>query len=78
MILIGVPSGDGECWCFLVDKKTFTAVTGKAPDKEFNVGRNASKGSRYRYMLYPDHLIPEGKGGKLIALSVDSKVLEGR
>lgn len=74
MVLLGVPSGDSECWCFLVDKKTFTKVTGKPPDKH-DVGRGAEKGCRYRYMIYPSNLIPEAQG-KRVALSVDAKVLE--
>lgn len=74
MILVGIPSGDSECWCFLVDKKTFTKVKGQPPDK-LDVGRGAKKGCKYRYMIYPDHLIPEAQG-KLVAMSVDAKVLE--
>lgn len=74
MILVGIPSGDAECWCFLVDKKTFTKVTGKPPAM-YDVGRFAAKGSPHRYMLYPDRLIPEVKKGQVIALSVDWKVL---
>lgn len=73
MILVGIPSGDLECWCFLVDRKTFESVTGKKPERH-NLGRFAKKGSPHKYMLYPDNLIPEGNG-KLVVLAIEYKVV---
>lgn len=52
MIIEGIPSGDSECWCLLVDRKTFIKLAKKTPDK-YDIGRFAEKGSPYRYMLYP-------------------------
>lgn len=78
MIIKGIPSGDLECWCFLVDKKTFEDIRGAAPQK-YDVGRFSPKGSPYRYMLYPGDLIDEydkNLKGKVLILSVD--VLEDK
>ena len=72
MIIDGIPSGDCECWCFLVTKETFKSVTGKKPDRRWDVGRFAKKGSPYRYMLYPNHLFDEGRKGELVTLCVES------
>jgi hypothetical protein len=58
VIFEGVPSGDHECWCLLVTKETFERVTAKAPDEEFDVGPFAKPGSKYRYKIYPDDLLP--------------------
>jgi hypothetical protein len=77
MIIKGIPSGDGECWCFLVDKKTFMEVTGEAP-KKWDLGRQR-KGSPYRYMLNPATLIDQFDkqlGGKIVTLSVEAKLDE--
>lgn len=74
MIIEGIPSGDSECWCLLVTKETFKELTGKPPDMEFDVGRYAKKGSRYRYMIYPSALIGQedlGKG-EVLVISVDA------
>lgn len=67
MILTGVPSGDYECWCFLVDRETFKAVKGKYPEDPTkdetghemlnDVGHFAVPGSPYKYMVYPSDLI---------------------
>lgn len=79
MIIKGVPSGDGECWCFLVDKKTFIELTGKPPE-EYDIGRPLTKGSPYRYKVYPGTLIDQydkGLEGKVVILSV-SAIEEGK
>jgi hypothetical protein len=75
MIIEGIPSGDLECWCLLVTKETFTDLMGKPPDDEFDVGRFAKKGSKYRYMIYPSVLIDEEKHGKkeVLVISIDVK-----
>jgi hypothetical protein len=52
MIFEGIPSGDLEWFCLLVTKETFEEMTGRKPDKKYDVGRFAAKGSLYRYMLY--------------------------
>lgn len=70
MIIEGIASGDLECWCFLVDLKTFKKVTGEKPGK-WDVGRFAKKGSPYRYMLYPNHLVGFEKDGKLIEIKIE-------
>jgi hypothetical protein len=72
MIIDGISSGDLECWCFLVTKETFESVTGKKPDRRWDVGRFAKKGSLYRYMLYPGHLIGHDEKGILVTLSVEA------
>lgn len=76
MIIEGIPSGDLECWCLLVTKETFTKLTGQKPDKKYDVGRFAKKGSPYRYMVYPNTLFsedPKAMAGKekLLVISVD-------
>lgn len=74
MIIKGIPSGDLECWVFLVDKKTFTEVTGKPPCK-YDLGPRAPKRSPYRYMLGPGALIDEYDRqlkGKVVILSVEA------
>lgn len=76
MIIKGIPSGDCECWCLLVTKKTFTDLKGSPPG-EFDSGRFAKKGSPYRYMVYPDTLFGFGERGngkgELCIISVDVK-----
>lgn len=71
MIVEGIPSGDLECWCFLVDKGTFKRVKGKNPDRRWDVGRFAEEGSKYRYMLYPHDLIGWDMKGKVIEVKVE-------
>jgi len=44
----GVISGDGECFCFLVDRKTFVEIIKKEPKKY-----DKSHKKDY-YKLYPD------------------------
>lgn len=78
MIIDGIPSGDCECWCFLVTKETFKSVTGKKPDRRWDVGRFAKKGSPYRYMLYPGHLIGYDDKDKLVTLSIEAIPVEKR
>lgn len=56
MILTGVPSGDLECWCFLVDYRTFQRIKGTNPCR-WDLGRFRVPGSQYKYMLYPSDLI---------------------
>ena len=71
MILRGIPSGDGECWCFLVDRETFKDITGKAPE-EFDTHKGKGK---YKYKLYPGHLIDQydsGLTGQEVILSVEA------
>jgi hypothetical protein len=57
MIFEGIPSGDLECFCLLVTKKTFEEMTGRKPDPKYDVGRFAKKGSQHRYMLYPGDML---------------------
>lgn len=76
MIIDGIPSGDLECWCLLVDKKTFKAVTGEFPDEEFDVGHFAAGDSSYRYKLYPSHLVGFENKGKLLRITFEVKELE--
>lgn len=75
MIIDGVPSGDGECWCFLVDKETYESVTGRRPTED-DLGGFAKKGSPYRYKLYPIDLLSDGIDlkGKVITLSIEALV----
>lgn len=57
MIFEGIPSGDLECFCLLVTKETFVEMTGRKPDRRWDVGRFAKKDSPYRYMLYPGDML---------------------
>lgn len=50
----GIPSGDGECWCFLVDARTFESVVGESPEEEFD---SVQVGAVKMYRLYPSALI---------------------
>lgn len=60
IILNGIPSGDHECWCLLVDKETLKRVEGHEPDEDFDVGPFAPEGSPYRYKVYPCSLLAGG------------------
>jgi len=51
---VGVPSGDGECLCWLVDKATYIRISGGKPTQ---FDRGSKRGT---YMLYPGDVI---KGG---------------
>lgn len=75
MIVEGIPSGDLECWCFLVTKETFKAVTGEDPDEEYDVGRFAKENSPHRYMIYPHHLVGFDNRDKLLRISIEVKEL---
>lgn len=73
MIIEGIPSGDLECWCLLVTKETFEEMTGRKPDRKYDVGRFAKKGSPHRYMLYPcDMLGIEAHDTSLHVISVEA------
>lgn len=76
MILKGVPSGDLECWCFLVDKKTFTEIKGRAPG-QFDVGHRIPKKSPYRYKLSPVDIFDtydRSLQDKVVVLSADMEI----
>jgi len=87
VIVTGIVSGDHECWCLLVDARTFKRVKGERPG-QFDVGPFAKKGCPYRYKLYPSDLIREFEAGKergglverykgkLILLSMEASVSE--
>lgn len=53
MLIKGIPSGDGECWCLLVTKETFTTLSGKEPEDEFD---KVNKKGPYCYRIYPNTL----------------------
>jgi hypothetical protein len=84
MIVTGIVSGDHECWCLLVDARTFKEVKGEGPTWP-DVGPFARKGCPYRYRLYPNDLIREFSRkngalvwnfkGKLVALSMEAAIL---
>lgn len=57
MMIRGIQTGDGECWCFLVTRHTYRKVTGKNPSVWDRHHRGVRRGSPYRYRLYPGHLI---------------------
>lgn len=59
MIVTGIPSGDHECWCLLVSIGDFQRIKGVMPDEELDVGPFAKNDSIYRYMIYPDDLLPD-------------------
>ena len=44
------PSGDLECFTFVVDKKTFTEITGYKPDRY-----DKSRFHKNLYDLHPNH-----------------------
>lgn len=73
MIIEGIPSGDLECWCLLVRKETFVELTGRKPDPKYDVGRFATKGSPYKYMVYPNALLGEESDDKkeVLVISID-------
>lgn len=72
MIIEGIPSGDLECWCLLVRRETFVKLMGQKPSK-YDIGRFATKGSPYQYMVYPHALLHEELHGKkeLLVISID-------
>lgn len=81
MIVEGMPSGDHECWCLLVDRETFKRVKGeypKDPEKDesgyemrWDVGPFAEPGSPYKYMLYPHDLIGYETQGKVVEIKIE-------
>lgn len=52
MFIKGIPSGDGECWCLLVTRETFEALTGGPPDDEFDKMK-VKTDKAYCYKVYP-------------------------
>lgn len=56
MKIVGIPSGDHECWCLLVTKEDFKAIMNEDPG-EFDEGPFAEAGSDYRYKIYPDNIM---------------------
>lgn len=53
---IGVPSGDGESFCFEVDKEMFVAVTGRQPDEYDYVDASYIRQKRELFRLYPNDI----------------------
>lgn len=76
--VVGIPSGDHECWCLLVTREDYVRIVGQEPDEEFDVGPFAKEGSVYRYKLYPDHLMggTYDLQGKVVTLEVKCTVRE--
>lgn len=73
MIFEGIPSGDLECFCLLVTKETFKALTGNDPNRKWDVGRFAEKGSPHRYVIYPCQMFGFEPGEKsLHVISVEA------
>ncbi len=68
MILQGVPAGDGECWCFLVDADTFEQVKGRPPEPE---DAHADTNRPHVFMLHPDDLLGTEHDGKVVVLSIE-------
>lgn len=66
MILTGVPSGDYECWCFLVTAEDYRRVTGR--DEKGWEGRWPV--GEYKYALYPSDLI-KVEDGKVTTICVE-------
>lgn len=70
----GVPSGDHECFCLLVEKDDFKRVTGREPDDELDVGPFATEGSPYRYMVYPSALLGlKDSKGKVVEIQAAAR-----
>ena len=63
---IGTPSGDHECFCFDVNKKTFIQIVGKNPDKY-----DRSKFNKGKFRIYPQQLF--GSDTKELFVSVFSQ-----
>lgn len=61
---IGVPSGDGESFCFEVDREMFLTVTGRQPDEGDYVDASYVKQKRELFRLYPNDIFEES-GKKL-------------
>ncbi len=47
---VGVASGDCECFCWEVDKETYTRITGSKPTRHDRCGKRG-------YRLYPGDII---------------------
>lgn len=50
---VGIPAGDYECFCWSVDKETFTRITGREPD-EFDMFPDRPGMPFGTYKLYAD------------------------
>ncbi len=55
---VGVPGGDCECFCWEVDKETYTRITGSKPTRH----DRCDKG---RYRLYPNDILGDSFQPKL-------------
>lgn len=73
MILRGVPSGDGECWCLLVTREYFRVVMGRYPDKD---ERAPGKPGPYQYRMYPSSFIGHGWKGP-VDLEINVRPADG-
>jgi len=64
--VIGVASGDGECWCLLVPKDVFQKIVGRPAEDEIDrqESNNPLAPPEYCYRIYPS---------SLLGLSVDDK-----
>ena len=61
---VGVPSGDGECFCWDVTPDVFRAVTGREPD-------------RYDTGIYPNQIIHAGGRGEAFRFVVETHPVGG-
>lgn len=73
MTIRGIPTGDGECWCFLVSRNTYRRVIGRNPSSWDRQDRGVKKGSAYKYRLYPERLIGWELRGTVVDLEVSAK-----
>ncbi len=55
VMFTGIPYGDYECFCWLVDAENFEKVMGRPPHAEMDAGRNCGDGMDVTglYRLYP-------------------------
>jgi hypothetical protein len=72
-----IPSGDGECFCFKVDKETYIALMGKkAYDAEIDYQQILAQESglpyiKQDYMLIYPHVFFNGTNKLKISISVE-------
>jgi hypothetical protein len=72
-------SGDGECFCFLVDKETYIKFKGEEYNNELKLNNEMSKeigfDIPFEYYIYPRDLLGYNKEAEVKIEILDNKII---
>lgn len=76
--VVGVPTGDGECWCLQVTEQEYRKVVGKEKYRQelkFRADERAyiARAEKRPWLLYPGDLIGHEESGHKVQLTIKTR-----